>query len=636
MGDCGTKTPAYEGEEHMIAAARHIVKALGACKNLTDDARRILADLDAHLTTMTIFGESSRGGLCDLEEQLKYAERKIMSWESDQSMIWDSGPEEASEYLHAVDEVRNLAERLESLSLSENGKQRELIHHAHIVLHIAMARLEKELVHILDQNKQTFDSESEYKSFYSCEENLVYEESILSAVDDSFEDTTQRESRSNESEECNLDLVHPDIIPSLKAIANVMFASSYSQEFCHAFICARRDALDEFLIILGMEKHSIHEVMKMDWRFLNRKIKKWVQAMKTVIQIYLASEQRLCNQILGELGPANPICFVEVTKASMSCLLNFGQAIAIGSHRPEKLFCLLDMYEVLSDHLIYIDALFAEESGSFVRVEFHDLLRSLGDSSRATFVEFRNAIASYSSRNPFPGGGIHPLTRYVMNYMMTLTEYGNELNMLLEDHDVEDLDPVVEPENGQENIFCPMARHLRSVTCILEYNLDCKSRLYKDCSLRHIFLMNNIHYMVQKVQGSELRVLFGDKWLRKHIGKFQQHAMSYERATWGPVLSLLRDDESPGSSPLWKACRSFGIAFEDVYKTQTAWCIPDPRLREDLRISTSQKVIHAYRSFVGRKRICDKYIKYTGDDLEKYLLDLFEGSQRSLHNTHRR
>jgi len=84
--------------------------------------------------------------------------------------------------------------------------------------------------------------------------------------------------------------------------------------------------------------------------------------------------------------------------------------------------------------------------------------------------------------------------------------------------------------------------------------------------------------------------------------------------------------------------RSFYLAFEEIYKAQTAWIIPDSQLREDLRISTSLKVIQAYRTFVGRfaNHISDKHIKYSADDLESYLLDLFGGSPKSLQNSHRR
>ncbi|KAF6171406.1 hypothetical protein GIB67_009547 [Kingdonia uniflora] len=640
-----------DGEQTVIAAAQHIVRALGTNKNLTDDMRKILEDLDTRLSTMTLESKNERGRVSDIEELLNSVQEKVMSWESDESMIWDSDPEAASEYLMAVDEVRKLTESLGSLHLDENGDESKLLRQAHVVLQIAMARLEEEFSYILAQNKQCF--EPEHMSFRSCEMELPDEDSTISVEEDPGDDSLRRDSSSRSWEEFIRDLVHPDVLPDLKGIADVMFKSNYDQECCQAYISTRKDALDEFLFILEVEKLSIEEVLRMDWSNLNVRIKKWMRAMKIFMRVYLPSEKRLCDQIFGEMDPTNLICFVETSKSSVLQLLNFGEAIALGPRQPEKLFRFLDIYEVVSDLIPDIEALYPDGFGSTVRMECHEVLKRLGDSVRGTYHVFENAVESNISTIPFAGGGVHHLTKYVMNYIKTLTDYSDTLNVLLEDHGWEDpvsqsslMDPVEEEENENESfadIITPMGHHLRSVTSILESNLDGKSRLYRDGSLQQIFLMNNIYYMVQKVKNSELRAFFGDRWIRQHNGKFQAHAINYERATWISILALLRDDglSNPGSNSVSKTLlkerfKSFNLAFEDVYKSQTSWLIPDSQLREDLRISLSLRVIQAYRMFMGRhanqldSRNSERYIKYSADDLENYLLDLFEGSPRSL------
>jgi exocyst complex protein 7 len=648
MADCESTIPELEGEENLIAATRHIVKALGSKKNLTDSARKILAELGTQLSAMAVENETNGDGVSEIEDRLNAVEEKLLSWEEDQSMIWDSGPEEASEYLNAADEARKLTERLESLCLNKDDDEYKLLRRAHNCLQKAMERLEEEFRHLLVENRQPL--EPEHVSFRSSEEDALDEGSIISFGDESVEDSLQRDSVSRASEECILDLVHPDVIPDLRCIANLMFNSNYDQECYQAYTSVRKDALDECLFILEMEKLSIEDVLRMEWNSLNSKIKRWVRTMKIFVRVYLASEKCLSNQIFGELGPACVVCFVEASKASMLQLLNFGEAMSIGPHQPEKLSRILDMYEVLADLLPDMDTLYSDEAGSPVRIEFHEVLRRLGDSVRATFLEFKNAIASNASTNPFAGGGTHHLTRYVMNYVKILTDYREILNLLLKDHDEDDpssLSPDMSPSREEENKsgISPMARHFRSIASVLESNLDEKSKLYKDHALQHFFLMNNIHYMAQKVKGSELRHIFGDEWTRKCNWKFQQHAMNYERASWSSILSLLKDEgiQNPGSNSISKTLlkerlRSFYLAFEETYKTQTTWLIPDLQLREDLRISTSLKVIQAYRTFVGRhaSHISDKHIKYSADDLENFLLDLFEGSPKSLQNCHRR
>ncbi|MBA0683267.1 hypothetical protein Goari_024937 [Gossypium aridum] len=650
MGDCESVAPQLEGEENLIAAAKHIVRALGSNKNLTKDVKKILADLGSQLSTMaTIDDEGVEGLKSGIEERLSVVEEKIMSWETDESMIWDSGPDEAFEYLSAVDEARKLIQGLENRCL--NGEdEKELLHRAHDVLQLAMQRLEEEFKYLLVQHRQPF--EPEHMSFRSSEDDGVEVGSMVSFGDESFEESARRDSVSRTSEECIIDLINPDVVHDLKCIANSMFMSNYDHECRQAYVIVRKDALDECLFDLEIEKFSIEDVLKMEWGTLNSKIKRWVRAMKVFVRRYLASEKWLCDQIFSELGSANFVCFVEAAKAPMLQLLNFAEALSIGPHQPEKLVRFLDMYEVLADLLLDIDALFPDEAGSSVKVEYHEVLKRLADSVRATLVEFKNAVATNTSTNPFAGGGIHHLTRYVMNYLRLLVDYKDTLNLLLKnDRSVPvllspDSSPSTEDESTSNDFsggVSAMTLHLQSLTSILEANLHEKSKLYRDASLQHFFLMNNIHYMAQKVKNSELRVIFGDKWIRKHNWKFQQHAMDYERATWSTILSFLKDESNSSNSSISRTLlkerlRSFYVAFEEVYRTQTAWLIPDVQLREDLRISTSLKVIQAYRTFVGRQMylIGEKHIRYNAEEMQDYLLDLFEGSQKSLHNPHRR
>lgn len=673
MGDCPATatTVMMEAEEDLIAAAQQIVRALESKMNLTDDARKILANLGSQLSNITRVSssrdeefeereEEEEEGHNEIEQQLDKIQDKVMSWENNQSiMIWDCGPEEAYDYIKSVDEARRLIEVLENRSSSNSSEEDAAsLRRAHDILQTAMARLEEEFRHLLVQNRQPF--EPEHMSFRSTEDDLIEAGSVISSGDDSLEDVVQRDSMGRTSEDYIVELVNQDVVQDLKSIANLMFDSSYGRECSQVFINVQKDALDDCLFILEVEKLSIEDVLKMEWNALNSKIRRWIRVMKVFVRVYLASEKLLTDQIFGELGSVSSVYFAESSKAAMLQLLNFSEAIAIGPHQPEKLIRILDMYEVLEDLMPDIMSSYCDEAGSCVRTECQDVLQRLGECAKATFLEFENAVASNVSNNAFPGGGVHPLTRYVMNYIKALMDYSKTLNTVFKDRDSEDsglgsgsgsaspgMSPVREDEDSGRAASgtSAMAVRFQSLITILETNLDGKSKLYKEESLQHLFLMNNIHYMAEKVKGSELRTVLGDDWIRKHNWKFQQHAMNYERATWSSILALLRDEgfQNPGSnsstSRIFKErLQSFYLAFEEVYKNQTGWSIPDPQLRDDLRISTSLKVIQAYRTYVGRhtNHISEKHIKYTADDLEDYLLDLFEGSQKSLHGGHKK
>ncbi|KAL9157868.1 hypothetical protein ABFS82_08G030900 [Erythranthe guttata] len=639
-----------EAEEELIAAAQRILKALESKKYLTEDARKILANLGLQLTNMTsLFAESrvieveSNEEHNEIELQLNRISDKIMVWEKDESMIWDCGPDEAFEYLKAVEESRRLTEVLENRSPDSRNDDSTLLRRAHDLLQTGMNRLEDEFRHLLVQNRQPF--EPEHMSFRSSEEDSMIEAgSVISSGDDSVDDVAaaavHRDSMGRSSVDYVIELVNVDVIPDLKSIANLMFDSNYGRECSQVFANVQRDALDDCLFILEVEKLSIEEVVKMEWKLLNSKIRSWIRAMKLFVRVYLASEKTLAERIFEDLDSVGSVCFAESSKAAVLQLLNFCEAVAVGPHQPEKLMRILDMYEVLAGVIPDIAGLYSGEAGTCVTTECKDILKRLGECAKATFLEFKNTVASSVSTNPFPGGGVHPLTKYVMNYFKTLTDYTKTLDEVLRDEKDENT-----PREEEEEEEGPTGTQFRSFFDILETNLEVKSSLYKDEALRNLFLMNNIHYMAEKVRGSELRIVLGDEWIRKRNWKFQQHAMNYERATWSSILFLLKDEgiQNPGSNSISKTLlkerlQGFYAAFEEVYKNQSGWSIPDGRLRDDLHISTSLKVIQAYRTFVGRhiNHISEKHIKYSADDLEDLLLDLFEGSQKSLHGGHRK
>lgn len=119
-------------------------------------------------------------------------------------------------------------------------------------------------------------------------------------------------------------------------------------------------------------------------------------------------------------------------------------------------------------------------------------------------MEFKNDIRSNKPTNVVAGGGIHPLTKYVMNYIKALIDYAETLDVLLQDLYVNDLSQESRAIVGSFQNSTPVICYLLSITSIFESNLEGRSMLYKDDALRHIFLMNNKFFMVQMVKDSEL------------------------------------------------------------------------------------------------------------------------------------
>ncbi|ERN07519.1 hypothetical protein AMTRI_Chr10g1510 [Amborella trichopoda] len=648
---------ASTGDKQVISTPKSVVKTMDAYQRMAN-GMKMLSSFDGHLSTMTQRLDSKRE-IDELEETLEVIEEKIMGFESGpsesvgSSMIWDRDPEEAFQYLQAVDQVRELVDQLEKSSLITDERVKEILDRAHSLLQIAMAKLEEEFIYVLVQCRQPL--EPDFTSFRSSEDDLADRDSISSSDFQVDECKSKLGDNSNAIEQFQMDLIVPEMIPELKRIAKLMYSSNYDRECFQAYTSIRRDALDEFLFILKVEKLSIEEVQRMDWKYLESMIRRWIRAIKLFVRFILVSEKYLCDQIFGDLGSTSEACFVEITKGPIMQLLNFGEAVAITHRSTDRLYCVIDMYERLADLLPDINSLFPEDMGFSVRGEAREVLARLGEYVKRTLVDFEEAIRKETSANPFAGGGVHHLTRYVMNYIRTLATYSDILNPLLDSrgplhssltqHEEEENDGYLTDSVRAS----PMAQCLLSLTHDLESNLDAKSQLYRDESLRHFFLMNNIHYMFQKVRESEgLSALLGDDWVRAHSRVFRKHEMSYERASWNEVLHCLRDEGLGGSSSssnalLKERFKSFNLAFEELYRNQTGWHVRDPQLREDLQISISMKILQAYRMFIGRYRNqlegvrhSERYMKYSAEDLETYLLDLFEGSPRLLHNPRRR
>ena len=67
------------------------------------------------------------------------------------------------------------------------------------------------------------------------------------------------------------------------------------------------------------------------------------------VKLLLAGERKICDQIFEGANFNRDQCFAEMATNSVVTLLSFGDAVAKSKRSPEKLFVLLDMYEVMRE-----------------------------------------------------------------------------------------------------------------------------------------------------------------------------------------------------------------------------------------------------------------------------------------------
>ncbi|GLJ06018.1 hypothetical protein SUGI_0030370 [Cryptomeria japonica] len=556
-----------------------------------------------------------------MEEMLAAAEILISKWDTNKSskMLFQSNAEEVRMYMDSVQNLQRLMEHL-----SAGGTNAAQLVRAQRLMKMSMARLQNEFHKILLSNSEPIDPDRESSARpSSCSST---EDSITCSYGDDDGSSQFSSICSSSDRTCEFDTVPLDAMADLRNIAQRMAKSGYTRECVRVFTLTRKSVVEESLYNLGVEKVRLNDVRKMEWTVLDDKIKKWIYAAKISIRILFAREKRLCVDVFGGLDKMRDSCFAEISKEPAERLLAFAEAVAVTSRAPERMFRVLDLYEALTDLMPEIEDIFSQEACFSVHEQAKRNLVQLGEAARGILMEFEKAVEKEKSKVPIAGGSIHPLTRYVMNYLTFLSDYKESLVNIITDAPREL--PKVLPDNELTDSSAPLSVHLGWTVFTLLCKIDKKSDLYKDVALSYLFLMNNLHYIVQKVNGSEIKYILGDGWVRKQWNKVRQYAVKYERAAWMKVLSCVTDEEVPSNGGVLKErLKEFNSAMEEVKRRHGEWVVPDVNLREKLRVSITEKLIPSYDSFLNRIRSrfeSDMYIKYTPEDVQDFVLDVFK------------
>ncbi|CAD5195956.1 unnamed protein product [Musa acuminata subsp. malaccensis] len=435
-------------------------------------------------------------------------------------------------------------------------------------------------------------------------------------------------------------LIPPRVLPLLHDLANQLVQAGHQQQCSKIYRDARASTLESSLRKLGVEKLNKDDVQKMQWEALETKIQNWIHYMRIAVKLLFAGERKICDQVFDGTTLNKDQCFAEVTASSVAVLLSFGDAVAKSKRSPEKLFVLLDMYEVLHELHVEIETIFEGKACSEMRESTLSLAKRLAQTAEETFGDFEEAVEKDATKTTVLDGTVHPLTSYVINYVKFLFDYQSTLKQLFQE--------CVTGDKTESQLAIVTMRIMQA----LQSNLDNKSKQYKDPALTYLFLMNNIHYMVRSLSRSEAKDILGDDWVQRHRRIVQQNANQYKRVAWAKVypitLSIQGLTPSGSSSALGSEgannsgvsrasikesrFKSFNVQFEELHQRQSQWTVPDQELREYLRLAIAEVLLPAYRSYIkrfgplvenGKNPL--KYIRYTPEDLERMLSEFFEG-----------
>ncbi|KFK32275.1 hypothetical protein AALP_AA6G221200 [Arabis alpina] len=375
----------------------------------------------------------------------------------------------------------------------------------------------------------------------------------------------------------------------------------------------------------------------MDWDSMEKNIKKWLEAAKVVISTLFDGERILCDHVFSPSVSVAESCFAEVTFDSALTLFVFPVSIARCRKTVEKIFLTLDVYQTISKLVPKIENIFSYDSTSAVRLQASDSLTNLGESINSMVAEFESSITKESSKSSIPGGGVHQLTRYVMNFIVFLADYNEPLANILTESTLplpEDYlgnnedDKVGKPGSSSSS---PVTTRFAWLILVLLCKIDTKSRIYNDMGLSYLFLANNLHYVISKVRTSNLKVVLGDEWVANHEGRLSQYLDKYEKIAWGEVMTSLTNNNEEvmlEEDVAKERLKRFNEAFEEAYKKQSTWVVPDSKLRDDLKDSVAKKLTDVASTFYKKYQVetWDEIVRFSPQHLGNYLSDLYLGT----------
>ncbi|CAJ2654271.1 unnamed protein product [Trifolium pratense] len=561
-----------------------------------------------------------------MEENIETAESLITKWDYSKKIITPlfSGNTrlEAKQYLNAVKGLQSAMQYLVTRDSTSNALIK-----SQFLMQLAMKTLQKEFYQILSSNREYLDPETvSNRSSVDRRSSVSFSdyESEIEISDDEFRGVGNTIS---ETERVSM-LAMVD----LKAIADCMISSGYGKECVKVYIVMRKSIVDEALYHLGVERLSFSQIQKMDWEVIELKIKTWLNAVKVAVGTLFHGERILCDDVFAESSRKRiaESCFAEITKEGAISLLTFPEMVGKCKKTPEKMFRTLDLYEAISDHLPQIQSIFSFESTSNVRLQAVTSMAKLAEAVKTMLTDFESAIQKDSSKKPITGGGVHPLTRYVINYITFLADYSGVLSDIIFDLPQSPLPESYyqSPMRGENNSSSDISDKIAWLILVVLCKLDGKAELYKDVALSYLFLANNMQYVVVKVRRSNLGFLLGEDWLTNHELKVKEYVSKFVRVGWNKVLSTLPEN-STVDMPVEKVRESFvkfNAAFDAECRKQSSWVVTDPKLRDEIKGAIGSNLLAKYGGFYEMNRVgLESVIRYEPENVEGCLCNILYG-----------
>ncbi|XP_022886230.1 exocyst complex component EXO70A1-like isoform X2 [Olea europaea var. sylvestris] len=494
-------------------------------------------------------------------------------------LIFDSGEREITRYLEAVDRIQQ-----SPTNGTESGDLNS----------IAMARLKHEFLKVLIAQSNPFGTVDSTTSDWSSLASTGHDDYLT--VDN---------------------LPSDEAIFYLRQVAERLNSGGHLGDCIELYKRVRKYFFHTMIIRLRLKELYIGGVAKSAfkkkrflWQELKVKIEMWIRVARVCFCFFFDLEKQISEKLFSGFGNgASEECFWEIVGDSANNLLVFAETVSSINQSPERMGTILVLYDTLLFLLQYIDTLFDFDAAEAIQNGVKVTVSQLENNIRKMLLDFEKAVFRELSTIQDDRGAIHPLTKRVMNYISLIVSNKKLLTDLIISMPPMKFEDQLIPEGelGDLKGRSHLALHLILIIVVLQLNLKGKSEQLKHVPLRHLFMMNNVHYIVEKIEESkELREIIGNDYMEKLNTNVMQAMTSYQVSTCDKFLSCCREEglyvtwcfsTQVSKRALRKRLKAINSMIEEIQTLHTKWIVYDSEILNKLRASMVDKLIPACKKF---------------------------------------
>uniref|UniRef100_A0A0E0MHQ9 Exocyst subunit Exo70 family protein n=1 Tax=Oryza punctata TaxID=4537 RepID=A0A0E0MHQ9_ORYPU len=510
------------------------------------------------MALVAMASSSSRSTSAMLEETVADVAALVEKWRSDDgrrrfSLFLDGGVAEAGRFMSAAVELHRgmlvLASDVEDVQ--ERG---ERLVRAQEVLEDAMRRLQFELEILLSAVRSNADDGGAAISGHEVDDDDVV------------------------------------VVGHIRLVAEAMMAAGYGMECVTTFKSHRRaEFAGAVRHLLGYAPSQHAHFRKLTWDDVDGKVQSWHTTAGYAFNFAFSGERVLCHRVFAADARVADRVFEGIASDHAADLLAVAEAAVARARRaPERLFHVLDVHTTLVEILPAIVCVLGDKSEAAVRATA--ALRNAGEAARGILVSFEEAIQKATSKAAAAatGGAVHPLARYVMNYLVLLADYEDTLARIYQHgrgtqaSGSGSASPHSPSSSSSSN---PIGR----IVSVLLRKLDAMAGRYRSPAVRSLFMANNMHYVGKKVRGSSKLegIVGGEDWTVAQTAETRRHVDAFVHAAWRDVLVVSGEDAD--------------AAVREAVAAQRRWVVvADDEMGDAMRAAAAAAVVPAYRALYRR------------------------------------